>query len=121
MCSPARRGVHRKSSRRSIRLSKSRLDVLVAEAVVDAYNGAEQAMGFLTMIEDNLKLPFETEILGMNVKVERVDISEDDAIVAVWRRGKERLRVSILDITLPRPLPGAEWIAAYRYWRTGRR
>lgn len=122
MCSTARSGVHRKSSRRSIRLSKSRLDALVAEAVVDAYNEAEQAMGFFTMIEDNLELPFETEILGMSVKVERVDITEDGAIVAVCRRGKERLRVPILDIPLPRPLPaGVEWIAAYRYWRTGRR
>ncbi len=58
MCSTARRGAHTKSSRPSIRLSKSRLDVLVAEAVVDAYNEAEQAMGFFTMIEDNLELPF---------------------------------------------------------------
>ncbi len=43
MCSTARRGVDRKSSRRSIRLSKSRLEALVADAVVDAYNEADQA------------------------------------------------------------------------------
>jgi hypothetical protein len=51
-----------------------------------------------------------------------VDITEDNSIVAVCRRGKGRLKVPILDIPLPRPLPaGAEWIAAYRYWLTGRR
>jgi hypothetical protein len=103
-------------------LSKARLDALVAQATVDAYNEAEQAGGFFTMIEDSLGLPFETEILGIRVAVERVDITEDNSIVAVCRRGKERLRVPILDIPLPRPLPaGAEWIAAYRYWLTGRR
>lgn len=107
--------------RRTGSLSKPRLDALIAEATVDAYNEAEQAGGFFTMIEDNLGLPFETEILGIRVAVERVDITEDNSIVAVCRRDKERLRVPILDIPLPRPLPaGAEWIAAYRYWITGR-
>lgn len=115
-------GAQSRTVQRMGRLSKTRLDALIAEATVDAYNEAEQAMGFFTMIEDNLALPFETEILGMKVTVERVDITEDNAIVTVCRRGNERLRVPILDIPLPHPLPaGVEWIAAYRYWLTGRR
>ena len=45
------------------KLPKQRLEELVEEAIVDAYNEAEQACGFFTMMEDNLKLPFPTEVL----------------------------------------------------------
>ncbi len=121
MRTTGRGSVQRRFARRRIRVSKARLDALVAEAIVDAYNEAEQAAGFLTMIEDNLRLPLETEILGMKVMVERLDRTEDDAIVAVCRRGSKRQRVPILDLPLPSPQSeGTEWVAAYRYWRTGR-
>ncbi len=117
-----KRSVRRRTARRTGSLSKARLDALIADATVDAYNEAEQAGGFFTMIEDNLGLPFETQILGIRVAVERVGITEDNSIVSVCRRGKERLRVPILEVPLPHPLPaGVEWIAAYRYWLTGRR
>ena len=46
------------------RLSKAALDRLVEEANVDCYNEPEQATGHYTMIEENLKVPFETEVLG---------------------------------------------------------
>lgn len=106
--------------RRGTRLSKSRLKALVEEATIDAYNEAEQAAGFFTMLDDNLRLPFETEVFGFKVTVERVDMTEDDAIVAICKRGGKRQRVSILDLPLPSPPPeGAEWIAAYKYWRRG--
>jgi hypothetical protein len=101
-------------------LSKSRLVALIEEATVDAYNESEQAVGFFTMMEDNLRLPFETEMLGFKVTVERVDMTGDDAIVAICKRGSKRQAVSILDLPLPAPPPeGAEWIAAYRYRRRG--
>ena len=74
------------------------------------------------MVEENLTLPFETEILGVSVAVERVDLSETDEIVAVCRRGTSRQRIPILDLPLPVPRPaGAEWIEAYRYWARGGR
>jgi hypothetical protein len=108
------------SGRRTIRLSKSRLEALVEEATIDAYNEAEQAAGFFTMLEDNLRLPFETEMFGLKMTVERVDMTEDDAIVAICKRGSKRQTVWILDLPLPSPPPqGAEWIAAYKYWRRG--
>ena len=118
-----RTGRHRSqrgSGRQRHPLSKARLDALVANATTDAYGESEQAVGLLTLIEDNLQLPFEAELLGVMVTVERVDITEENIIVAVCRRGSKRLKVSILDLPLPIPPPaGAEWIAAYRYWRTG--
>jgi len=103
------------------RLSKAQLDELVEEALVDAYGESEQVTGFYTMMENDLRLPFETEILGMTVIVEGIDITEDDQVVAVCRRDDTKQRISILELPLPSPLPqGAEWIAAYRYWRTGK-
>ena len=103
------------------RLSKTRLDELVEDALVDAYGESEQVTGFYTMMENDLRLPFETEILGMTVTVEDIDITEDDQLVAVCRKDKTKQRISLSELPLPLALPkGAEWIAAYRYWRTGK-
>ena len=100
------------------RISKARIESLVEEATVDTYDEAEQAGGFFTMIEENLGVPFSTVVLGVEVTVKRIDMIEGDEIVAVCRRGKDSQRIPILDLPLPSPLPeGAEWIAAYRYWR----
>jgi hypothetical protein len=73
------------------------------------------------MLENDLRLPFEAEILGMTVIVEGIDITEDDQFVAVCRKDKIKQRISLSELRLPSPLPtGAEWIVAYRYWRTGK-
>jgi len=104
------------------RLTKVRLEALVAEATVDAYDESEQAVGFLTMIDEHLAIPFSTTILGVEVTVERVDVTESNEVVAVCRRARIRQRIPLLDLPLPTPPPtGAEWIEAYRYWRRGYR
>jgi hypothetical protein len=100
--------------------SKARLEGLVEEATIDAYGESEQLGGFYTRIDENLRLPFATEILGVEVMVEKVDLTDTEEIVAVCRRGTGRQRIFILDLPLPKPQPeGAEWIEAYRYWRRG--
>ena len=102
------------------RLSKQRLEELVEEAIVDAYNESEQVVGFLTMMEDNLKVPFDTEVLGVSVTVEKVDMTDGDEIVGVCGRAGQKQQIPILSLPLPSPPPeGWEWIAAYRYWRRG--
>ena len=104
-----------------VRLSKARLDDLVEEALVDAYGEPEQVTAFYTTMENDLRLPFETEILGMTVIVEGIDITDDDQLVAVCRKDKAKQQISLSELPLPSPLPeGAEWIVAYRYWRTGK-
>ena len=101
--------------------SRARLERLIEEAIVDAYNESEQRGGLFTMIEDNLAPPFDTEVLGVPVTVERVDLTEADEVVAICRHGRNRQRIAILDLPLPSPRPdGAEWIEAYRYWACGR-
>lgn len=102
------------------RLTNGALDRLVEEAIVDCYNESEQATGLYTMIEENLKVPFETEVLGVRVKVTGVDITEDGLIVAVCQRKGSRQRLPILELPLPNPQPaGSEWIEAYRHWACG--
>ncbi len=92
---------------------------MIEEAIVDAYGESEQTVGFYTMLENNLATPFKTEMLGVEVTAERVEMTDDEQIVAVCSRGKWRQRVPILDLPLPSPPPeGAEWISAFRRWAT---
>ncbi len=94
-----------------------RLDALIEEAIVDCYDETEQMVGLFTMIEDNLELPFQTRVLGLEVNVVAVEQSDDGSPVAVCRHGRETQRISLLDLPLPSPPPkGAECIAAYRHW-----
>jgi hypothetical protein len=93
------------------------LDALIAEATVDCYNESDCVTGFYTMLEDNLAVPFQTAVLGVDVTVTGVDLTEDGQIFAVCTRGKVTQRIPILDLPLPAPPPnGAEWIDAYRQW-----
>jgi len=111
--------IQRPTARKKKRTSpeRSRLTALIAEATVDAYNESEQRMGFYTMLEEHLDLPFEATVLGVDVVVERVDLTDDDQIVAICRRDRSKQAIPILDLPLPMPRPaGAEWIDAYRRW-----
>lgn len=102
--------------------SNAELDEMIEEAIVDAYGESEQTAGFFTMLEENLATPFTTEMLGVEVAVERIDMTDDERIVAVCARGRSRQRISILDLPLPSPPPeGAAWIPALRRWARGGR
>jgi Calcium binding len=110
-----RRGAHRQVTRRQ-------LETLIEEAIIDAYGESEQRVGFLTMLEEHLTVPFMTEVLGVAVRVARVDLNDADEIVAICRRGQQRQSIRILDLPLPSPPPdGWEWIEAYRHWTRGGR
>lgn len=93
------------------------LDKLIEEATTDAYDESEQAGGFFAMIEENLSLPFTTQVLGQAVTVVKVDITGRDQIVALCAYGKSTQAIPILDLPMPDlPPEGAEWIDAYRRW-----
>ncbi len=85
--------------------SKAKLEKLIEEAVVDAYAEKEQVGVFLTMMEEHLALPFSANILGVDVVVEKVDMTRSGQIVAIYRRDKIRQRIGILDLPLPTPAP----------------
>ena len=102
--------------------SAAKLNAMIETAIVDAYGESEQILGFYTMLEDNLALPFKTQMLGVEVTVERIDLSDDEQIVAVCSRGKAKQRVPLLELPLPSPSPaGADWIGAFRHWARGGR
>jgi hypothetical protein len=85
--------------------------------ILEPRRNAVQRVGFVALIENHLALPFATEVLGMPVLVERIDLAVADEIVALCRRGRHRQRIPVLDLPLPSPPPeGAEWIEAYRHW-----
>ncbi len=56
------------------------------------------------MIGDYLRLPFSTDILGVEVMVEKVDLTDAEEIVAICRKGTTRQRISILELPLSWPL-----------------
>jgi Calcium binding len=94
------------------------LDEMVAQATVDCYNDSECVTGFYTMLDEHLDMPFQATVLGVDVTVTGIDLTDDDQIVAICARGRSRQRIPIVGLPLPTPLPeGAEWIEAYRHWR----
>ena len=120
MSKPAQRPKMTKQPRRPSRLTQTELEALVEDAIIDAYTDEEQRVAFYTVIEDNLKVPFETEILGVPVTVERLNLTPSGEIVAVCAHGNKRQQIPILDLPLPSiPPEGAEWIEAYRHWGEG--
>lgn len=88
-----------------MKISDAKLKRLIEKATVDAYNESEQRVGFLTMIEENLAFPFATHVLGVEISVERVDMTPADEIVAICRRGRKRQAIPILELPLPKPAP----------------
>lgn len=117
-CPPTKAAPRRKRNPRAV--PKRKLDALVEEAIVDAYGESEQATGLFIKIEEHLALPFEANVLGVPVTVERLELSEPDDIVVVCRRDRARQTLSILELPLPDPPPdGWEWIEAYRLWMRG--
>lgn len=98
-------------------MSRAQLEALVSEATVDCSDEEEQVTGLYTMIVDNLAVPFQTTILGVDVTVEDIDMTVRGDIVARCSRGAFEQVVSVLDLPLPTSRPeGVQWIEAYRYW-----
>ena len=104
-------------SKPTLHITKARLAEMIEEATVDAYDESEQVMGWSTMFDEHLELPFDTEVLGVSVRVTRIEHRDDDRLVAICTRGRARQAIALADLPLPTPRPpGAEWIEAYRRW-----
>jgi hypothetical protein len=109
----------RKATPRAVkpRVSTAKLAQMIEEATVDAYDESEQATGWFTMLEEHLELPFDTVVLGVPVRVTRIDQRDDNRLVAICARGANKQAIGLADLPLPTPLPaGAEWIEAYSCW-----
>ena len=91
-----------------------KLEKLIEEATVDAYGPAEQATGFYTMIEENVRFPFMAKMIGEEVEILAIDLDEDgeELVASCHRRGK-RYSVLLTELAIPAEFPGKDWIAAY--------
>lgn len=108
--------------RKASSTNHAHLDALIEEAIVDAHDREEQVMGFLGCLDEQVRVPFTTVVLGRTVTVTGFTDSADGAVVAVCKAGRATQRISVLNLPLPTPPPqGHEWIAAYRRWCTGGR
>lgn len=97
--------------------SREHLEELIESATVDCSNRSEECVGIFEMLTEDLEIPFVTTVLGVAVTVTALDITDDDQIVAICRRGRSQLRVALLELPMPDPPPdGADWIDAYRVW-----
>lgn len=105
---------------RTTKLSPAETEAMIEEATVDAHDDGEQAMGWESALDAHLELPFTTKVLGVDVKVDRIELRSDNSIVAICTRGRDRQAIPLLDLPLPKPPPaGWEWIAAYSSFRRG--
>ncbi|MGI0055473.1 MAG: calcium-binding protein [Thermoplasmata archaeon] len=90
------------------------MEKLIEEATVDAYGPAEQATGFYTMIEENVRFPFTARAVGEDVEVLLIDLDEDgEELVAECRRRGKSYIVRLTELEVPRSVLGREWISAY--------
>jgi hypothetical protein len=97
--------------------TNAELDLIIEDALTDAYDEYEQVGGFFCVLKENVTFPFETTLLGMPVTVTGVEDSED-VVLAVVRRGKHEQKISLEELPLPNPLPaGGDYLLAYRRWR----
>jgi len=97
--------------------SRALLEKLVDTATTGCLDESEERTALFEMIQDRLDVPFATMVLGVVVTVTAVDLPTRGEIVAFCLRGRDVLRVALLELPLPDPRPrGAEWIDAYRHW-----
>ena len=69
-------------------LSRAQLAAMVDEATVDCHDEDEQVAGLHTMLVENLAVPFRTQVLGVDVTVEDIDLTGRAQIVAICCRGR---------------------------------
>ncbi|MEV6846534.1 hypothetical protein [Actinoplanes sp. NPDC051411] len=95
----------------------SDLDATVEIIVVDAYGDDEQYTAFLTVLEEQVRLPAAARLLGMPVTVTRFGYdNEARGLTARCEAESGTGEVALADLTFP-PETEATWIhAAYRYY-----
>ena len=96
------------------------IDELIDEVTVDAYGEDEQLWAFRQAFEDEGRLPFPGQVVGVDVQVESIDYEGDErrGLIAGCRRDKQLHVTSLLDITPSPPVhrQTRRLLDAYRRW-----
>ncbi len=100
-------------------LTQEELGELIEEATVDCYDEYESRVGFLTMIQANVTVPFPATLNGEAITVTEID-GDDRLIKTIIKRNSKSYPVDILDLEVDDSVvEGSKWIAAYRKWERG--
>jgi hypothetical protein len=96
---------------------RSDLDSVVETILVDAYGDDEQYVAFLTVIEEETRLPAAATLLGAPVTVTGLDYTnEARGLVAICEGSNGTGEVALADLAFP-PDTVTAWIhAAYRHY-----
>lgn len=96
---------------------RSDLDSMVESILVDAYGDDEQYVAFLTVIEEETRLPAAATLLGAPVTVTGLDYTnEARGLVAICEGSNGTGEVALADLAFP-PDTVTAWIhAAYRHY-----
>lgn len=98
--------------------SDSRLRKMIAEAIADAHDEEEEAMGFTGMIQQKVSCPFAARIAGEEVWIPGFVEGEGNDLMALCERNGREHRVPLQAIEWAgKPPKGSGWIEAYRLWR----
>jgi len=101
-----------------MKTSPERIQELIEEAIIDAYDEEEQFMGFFNMIEENVKTPFKAKVIGEEVEVVEITMGETNEFLAVCKRNGKKHTVNLTSLKFCDPLPaGYEWIEAFLEWK----
>lgn len=95
------------------------LSQLVESIMVDAYGTDEQLTAFLTVFEEEVDLPCDAEILGVDIEVLAFDLQGDERrglIVRCRRTGGPTDVVSLVDVRFESGTVAAWLHAAFRSW-----
>jgi hypothetical protein len=89
-------------------------------AVTDAYGPDEQAVAWLTCIEEMFGRFKQVKVLGNEADLIGFDL-ERQAVVAVCRRGNHKARIALSSIAFPKLSPvEARWLQAWKHFSSGR-
>ena len=99
---------------------RARLEKLIDEAIVDAYDEYEQFMGMVYALDENLNFPFRAEVLGEVVEVVGIDDSRSSlrrGIMAQIRKGGKTFVFPLAELKPIDPdKVTTEWLEAFHYW-----
>lgn len=83
-------------------------------ALTDAYGEDEQAVAWLTCIETMFGHSDRVVVLGQEVDLMGFELARDTAVVAVCRRGRRKVRITLESVQLPGLSPvEARWLKAW--------
>lgn len=88
-------------------------------ALIDAYGPDEQAVAWLTCIEELFGHFKQVKLLGNDVALVGFDLNNQD-VVAVCRQGKRKVRVTLDSIEFPELTPVESlWLRAWKRFAAG--